>query len=95
MTEGQVQFSSEELGVGALATLDSSGGFKIEAPIAVGKYKVTVIPPEPPAPEENVEPKIKEYPNIPEFYRNAETSDLTAEVTEGENTPVAFDMKKR
>ncbi len=92
VTEGQVQFNSEELGVGALAKLDSAGKFTIEAPLALGKYTVTVLPPPLPAPEEGVEPEIKEYPNIPEKYRTESTTDLTAEVKEGDNH-FPFDMK--
>jgi hypothetical protein len=55
--------------------------------IPVGQYKVSVGPPSPKMPAfydpGEVVPMNKEYPNIPQEYREHSTTDLTAEVKEG------------
>ena len=92
VTEGRVQFYSAQTGGGGMATLDQSGKFAMQDPILVGSYKVSILPPEEPAPESPTGTEPKEYPNIPEKYRTELTTDLTAEVKEGDNQ-FTFDMK--
>jgi hypothetical protein len=94
VTEGSVQFYSEEAGSGGTGSLDQTGRFTITEPIPVGTYKVSITPPEEPAPEsETGEFAVpKEYSNIPESYRSELTTSLTADVTKGDNT-VEFDLK--
>lgn len=94
VTEGQVTFLAED-GASATADLDSSGKFTIEE-LPIGKYVVSVTPPaltEAPTEDPNKMPPPKKYPNIPEGYRSEVTSDLTAEVHEGEDNNFTFDMK--
>jgi len=87
VTEGDVNFASSE-GYAATVPLDSSGSFLIES-LEIGTYTVFVTPPSPTEapdsdPSEMAEPK--QYDNIPQGYREQTTSDLVAEVKEGDNT---------
>lgn len=84
---GVVTFFSSETGIAAPADLDSTGHFTIPDGIEIGTYTVTVTPPfvegvagAPPA----AKPKTN-YDDIPQKYRAIETTDLSAEVKEGEN----------
>lgn len=93
ITEGSVQFYSAETGKGATAEIGQSGEFKFESPLEVGSYKVIVTPPPPPAPGPDT-PEPKEYPNFPEKFRSEATTTLSADVKEGENPPMSFDLTK-
>ncbi len=96
VTEGKISFINEELGYGAGATLGSDGSYQLEEGrgIRLGDYKVAVRPPlvggSPEDPDDP--PKPKEMPNIPEKYRQFETSGLSAAVKEGGNE-FTFDLK--
>jgi hypothetical protein len=97
VSEGIVLFSCIDKGVNMTAALDKEGRYEIimakGAGLPLGAYKVCVTPPPEfypigqPAP-----PKPKQYPNIPEKYRNYQTSGLTVTVQDGEN-PFDIDMK--
>jgi len=90
---GKVNLYSAETGAGASADLDSSGKFSLLKPIPIGWYKVVIVPPEPKAPEsESGEYEAQpSYDNIPEKYRSELSTDLNAEVKEGDNK-YTFDM---
>ena len=85
VTEGEVNFISNERGVAAAATIDSSGNYALADPIETGEYKVYVAPPVP----KTVDPKQgaakKVSSPIPRKYRDAATSDLTFTIKEGPN----------
>lgn len=94
VSEGVVTFYSEKTGIAAPADLDSTGHFTIPDGIEIGTYIVTVAPPfieevagAPPAAK-----PTPTYDNIPQKYRSIETSDLRADVKEGENQYV-FQME--
>jgi len=90
---GKVNLYSAETGAGASADLDSSGKFSLLKPIPIGWYKVVVVPPEAKPPESKsgeYEPQPS-YDNIPEKYRSELSTDLNAEVKEGDNK-FTFDM---
>ena len=94
VTEGEVNFASSD-GYAATVPLDSSGSFSIES-LEVGSYTVFVTPPSPTEapgsePDETSEPK--QYDNIPQGYRQQTTSDLVAEVKEGDGNTFTFDLK--
>ena len=92
VTEGQVVFSAPERGQGAMANLDSTGKYSIPEGIEVGEYKVMVTPPPSNVAAGGPKPALKVYTNLPEQYRNEATTDLKANVVEGENT-FNFDLK--
>lgn len=94
VTEGQVQFYSESSGAGGVGELDATGKFTIAQPVPTGIYKVFVTPPAEPAPESATGEfaEQREFGNIPEKYRSELSTDLTAEVKEGENA-FEFDLK--
>ena len=95
VSEGVVTFDTP--GSSAEAKLKEDGTFVVEVPVVVGEYAVTVTPvmhlvdtdpgKSPPSPE------YKEARNIPERYRQAGTSPLTAKVGEGKNF-FELEMKK-
>lgn len=93
VTGGKVNLYSAETGAGASADLDASGKFSLLKPIPIGWYKVIVVPPEA-KPPESLTSEFEPQPssdNIPEKYRSELSTDLNAEVKEGDNK-FAFDM---
>ncbi len=84
VAEAQVQFRSPATGAVGVGTSDASGNYRIEFPLPVGKYDVTVTPFEapPPAPLP-AGYKPKDNPKIPKKYRTASTSGLTLDTKAG------------
>lgn len=84
---GKVQLYSAETGGGASAELDSSGKFSLLKPIPIGWYKVVISPPDakPPESESGEYEAQPSFDNIPEKYRSELTTDINAEVKEGDN----------
>lgn len=91
LTQGRVNFVSDTLGAGAGGNLTSEGTYKLEGAIPVGHYSVFITFDIPPAlrgtPAENV------LKTVPQKYLGQATSDLTADVEEGQ-TEYDFDLKK-
>ena len=93
VSEAIVTFISTELGSGAEDTLDTSGQYSIkgaQAGIPLGKYKVTIRPPEveDPSTSTGESPPLmvpKEMPNVPEKYRTEQSTPLEVEVAAGNN----------
>ncbi|MCA9115024.1 MAG: hypothetical protein KDA79_08055 [Planctomycetaceae bacterium] len=81
---GLINFEASAAGHAAQAKIED-GSFKVEAPIPPGSYKVSVTPPAsgPPVPGESS--PLPEAADIPEKYRTLESSDLKAEIREGDN----------
>lgn len=82
-----VNFFNSESGAGGGAPIGADGKFAFEAPLRVGQYAVTIVPPSapPPLPVEDAAPEVKP-PTIPKKYQSETTSELTADVKEGRNT---------
>lgn len=90
VTEGFVNFENPNTGLGGGAELEASGTATV-ASIPVGDYTVSVIPPLPPDNDPN--PVIKEYDNLPQKFRSTSTSTLKATIKEGSNE-FAFELKE-
>lgn len=82
VTAGDVNLYMKEKGIGVMAPLDATGRFTIPTPLDVGTYDVYITPPE--SPDAGVA-AVKRGPPIPQKYRQATTSGLTAEVKSGPN----------
>ena len=86
VTEGFVNLVSAEGGRGYQQALGPEGKFQIEDPVVAGLYAVFITPPEAAPPSvESPSPEVPDPANIPQRYRNQETSDLKASITEGPN----------
>jgi hypothetical protein len=86
---GEVQIFSPQVGVGASASIDASGNFKIPRPVRPGSYEVALraVPPPPPLPDPNYRPPFEPSSRpIPAKYQDASTSGLRVEMNPGENT---------
>jgi hypothetical protein len=92
VTAGQVTFIAED-GAAASADLDSAGKFTIET-LPIGQYTVAVTPP--PLTEADDPSKVTAptADNIPEAYQMEGTSDLKAEVKDGEDNHFTLNMVK-
>jgi len=85
-SEGQVSVYSPERGIGASAPLDAQGQFTIGERLPAGTYGVAVVPPpEPPPQDENPASAPPVTSNIPQKYRDHQTSGITVEIKEGKN----------
>lgn len=98
LSEGLVFFSNNENGIHMSGEVKPDGTYDIitakGAGLPLGVYQVRVRPPLQPLPSGIVQtaPKPKQYPNIPEKYREYQTSGLTLTVNEGQNQ-LDIDMK--
>lgn len=91
--EGEINFYSPKLGTAAKIALDSNGSYALPEPLEAGDYKVSIVPPAPPAPTAEAPPPPKrEFANIPLKYRSETLSDLTASVKPGSNE-FTFEMR--
>jgi hypothetical protein len=98
VTEGLIVFNNAQKGVFMTAVLNNDGSYVVTSGtgpgLPLGEYRVMVTPPvdeailgpnfEPPPP--------KPFPNIPQRYRDVNTSGLALKVAEGENV-FDVDMK--
>jgi hypothetical protein len=96
VSEGFVLLSNHDKGIHVTADLKPDGSYAVRMAkgpgLPVGVYLVCVCPP-PIQPKGVFDvSKIKEYPNIPQKYRNPPTSGLTLSVKCGAN-PLDIDMK--
>lgn len=75
------------------APLQAGGEFRLDKPLPVGEYRVTIQPPPeaPPTPD-GPPPAASPAAQIPPQYMSEATSGLTASVKEGENT-FSFELK--
>ena len=92
VSEGVVRFNNNDKGIHMSAELQPDGSYEMTmiklGGLPVGTYRVCVRPPDPLLPPigSNAPPKVKEYPNIPQRYREYETSGLTVTVKQGKNS---------
>ncbi|HWC88674.1 MAG TPA: carboxypeptidase-like regulatory domain-containing protein, partial [Pirellulales bacterium] len=101
IAEGTVVFENPELGVARMAELAPDGSFvqkSVDFPgLPVGKYRVAVLPTR--ISKGDWVPVARSKPKagaatIREKYHSVSTSGLTAEVKEGQNPPLTFDLEK-
>jgi hypothetical protein len=100
LSEGLVFFSNNDKGIHMSGDVKPDGSYEIitakGAGLPLGTYQVRVRPPLEPLPmgagASLVAPKPKNYPNIPEKYREYETSGLSLTVKDGDN-PLDIPMK--
>jgi len=91
VAEGVVTFHNPDTGDAAQAELKPDGTFQVsnaEGGLPPGDYRVTIMPPTvqlPDTAETEGGLGFKEVTNIPEKYRSAKTSELTATVQTGSN----------
>lgn len=89
VTEGEVRMMITGKGEAAVGLLNESGQVELEE-VVLGNYNVAVAPPELATPDN---PALeKEYPNLPQKYRDISKSPLKAEVKAGSNE-FTFDLK--
>lgn len=87
VTEGTVTFEDAQTGAASTAELNAEGRYELNVPD--GTYQVTVAPPvvevssDPNSPPEQ---KFKDGANIPNKYRSAQSTDLSATVSEETTT---------
>lgn len=93
VTEGIANLMNQEFGRAYSAPLGPDGTFEIKDPVIVGSYVVFIAPPIGAAPTIDA-PVVKEVnpENIPAKYRSEKTTDLKADIIDGENN-LNFDMK--
>ena len=97
VSDGVVVFENGAAGISLSTKLQADGSFVVAsyqgAGLPPGTYQVAVRPPVPDQKSLNelMQPRKSSYPNIPEKYRNPQTSGLTAEV-KAEPNDFAFDM---
>lgn len=91
VSEGAVQLVVAGSGMGAYGQLDASGTVTL-ADVEVANYTVVVTPPPPPDPVPGSPATVKDYPNIPQIYREQKTSPLKAEVKPTSNE-FKFELK--
>jgi hypothetical protein len=95
--EGRVYFSDSGRGINMGAKLKEDGSYEVltaqGAGLPLGDYTVWVTPPPPvPTPISAPPQPANSYDNIPQKYRNAQTSGLKLTVKEGQNQ-LDIDMK--
>lgn len=91
VTEGIVVFELADQGAAINAALGVEGAYTVTTPpggMPAGSYKVSIqpVPVEMPTDADAEPPPPNDPANIPEKYRSAETSGLTADVKAGDNT---------
>lgn len=88
----RIQLASKNTGVAVLGQVQG-GEFKLQEPVPVGEYKVVVLTPQEPNPQDGVPYTPVEYADIPMRYRDEFNSDLTATVKEGIDNHLVLDMQ--
>jgi hypothetical protein len=96
LKNAEITFIAPQVGSNASAVLDAEGNYSITTPLKAGKYQIMVAPPEEtfkPGDAPATKPRaINENRDIPAKVRNVATSGLTAEIKEGKNENVNFDL---
>ena len=106
LSEGTIYFEHHSKGVALTGQIKSDGSFKLAshqgAGLVVGSYQVAISPEamlmsadEIPLVGKNPRKPndVKKSP-LPEKYFKTSTSGLVAEIKEGDNPPIVFDLKK-
>ena len=93
VTVGSVRLYNPKSASTGSGSIKEAGKFTLDAPVPVGSYKVSVVPPQEPPPEMGKPYEPKKYDNIPDKYRSELTTDITAEIKAGDNE-IKVEMKK-
>lgn len=92
--EVMVMLLDTSTGQGSSGEVGPGGAYTLPDPLPLGTYKVYITPTPPPEPTDgSPPPPLKMDPRIPDKYLNEISSDISANVLEGENT-VPVDLKK-
>jgi len=104
ITGATIMFENREIGVARTYSLDEDGSFEIKSydgeGLPVGKYQVAIIPgstmksDEIPLAGKPIPKKPPPSTKIALKYHNVDTSELSADVKEGQNTPLEFKLVK-
>lgn len=87
LAAGTVAFQDTTTGATDAAKIGAGGQFKLESPLPVGTYQVSITPPPPPRPDDEAAGKLANAgPSIPDKYQDGSTSGETVEVKKGPNT---------
>ncbi|MFI4875200.1 MAG: carboxypeptidase-like regulatory domain-containing protein [Blastopirellula sp. JB062] len=91
LPQGVIMFQDVAQGIGGSADI-SDGAFQFSASLPPGQYAVSVQPPPPPAPHEaqNAKTQVK----LPRYVQSGDTSQLTADLTAGDNQ-LQFDLDSK
>jgi hypothetical protein len=86
LTDAMIRFYSTETGGQGYATLGPDGKYKVDSPMDIGTYRVSVIPPPVVDPADgSPPPKPRDNRDIPEKLREFETSNVSCQIQLGEN----------
>jgi len=96
VTEGRVVFSNFETGVFIGADLNEAGAFEVQMAkghgLPLGEYTVTIEPPLPTVVTGDAsKAPVRQFPQLPQKYRQTATSPLRLIVKEGPN-PCRFEL---
>ena len=97
VSEGLVLVANEQKGIYLTTELRADGSFEVITAkgfgLSPGTYQFAITPPRVEFPNDPTQPlpDFGEFPNIPDKYRDVETSNLTFAIKEGEN-PLVIDM---
>jgi hypothetical protein len=88
VTEANVQFVRADGVPIAVTEVDASGQFTFDSPIAVGDYRVAVLPIAEEVSAEDADPRRHQevIKRVPQKYWDSHTSGLVATVKEGDNS---------
>lgn len=92
LTEGSLAFQNTETGRSGSSTIGEDGSYSIPK-LLVGTYQVLILPPPMPPPMIDRRAPLPDRSGFPMNYRTESMSTLTAEVTEGDNEGVDFDLQ--
>ncbi|QDT94489.1 hypothetical protein [Gimesia algae] len=90
LTDCRVNYISEQLGASAGGDLKEDGSFTLDGPIPAGSYSVFISLPSEFTPAQAQ--SNKGLSQVPKKYLGSSTTDLTADVSEGESSH-DFDLK--
>lgn len=90
LTDCRVNYLSEQLGASAGGDLTEDGSFTLDGPIPAGSYSVFISLPSEFTPAQAQ--SNTGLSQVPKKYRGSSTTDLTADVKEGESSH-DFDLK--
>lgn len=91
-SDADVIFLSLDSGKGATGAVQADGSFTLSDPIPVGIYQIFLAPKAPPEGQDEPTP-VKIDQSVPDKYWNESSTDLSTQITEGENT-VLVELKK-
>jgi len=92
LTEGSIAFINTDTGRSGAGKIGADGTYSV-ADLLVDKYHVLIMPPPMPPPMIDKRAPLPDLSGFPMNYRTEQMSNLTAEVAEGINEGVDFDLQ--